>query len=442
MSPRVASALSATRRDGVRWCKDDAGVTWDPSDLVRRVINVLGVAARMLATIDQASSANEPDLNTAQSIEVMLRDKIVAETAMVLLCADRIADRDPHIRQLADALANRLQPLARHKDIISALCLDPGRAWDDSVAHILLSRLGYPDLNLDELLSECLALATDLGPERLPHRQLEQGWLARMRTSAAVSTRNERAILANSMLGRPLDTLGSNRLDIYAFTHSVMYATDFGDRRPRLPRRLANITADADAALAIALDSDDLDLAAEVLLVWPMLRLPWTATAAFGFRLLARVVDELGFLPGATFDSAHYALLSGGAQQRYALTTSYHATYVLGFLCSAALRAGRVSPAVLSSFRRSRGAAAALICLAGAAVSKPCWQKQFDALVPNDQDALAPLVLTAVLRGARARGDLRSVQRALAIALEYDLLYLPATIQAASLLRRGRFVAP
>jgi hypothetical protein len=96
------------------------------------------------------------------------------------------------------------------------------------------------------------------------------------------------------MLGRPLDALGSTRFDVYAFTHAVMYATDLGTRRARLPRRFRDIKADAIAALAYSLDTADHDLTAEVLLTWPMLGLGWNPAATFAFRLLADAEDELG----------------------------------------------------------------------------------------------------------------------------------------------------
>ena len=64
------------------------------------------------------------------------------------------------------------------------------------------------------------------------------------------------------MLGRPMDALGSARLDIYAFTHAVMYASDLGERRIALPRPSPAIAADAEAALAYSLDSNDFDLTA------------------------------------------------------------------------------------------------------------------------------------------------------------------------------------
>lgn len=235
-----------------------------------------------------------------------------------------------------------------------------------------------------------------------------------------------------------MDALGSARLDIYAFTHAVMYASDLGGRRITLPRRSAAIAADADAALAYSLDSNDFDLAAEVLLTWPMLGLAWRPAAIFAFRVLASVEDSIGFLPGLTFDRSRYQALSGDERSRFVLATSYHPAYIMGFLCAVALRHGRCPPAAVPPARRSRGAGAAILRLVNTDGPKPCWREPFCALAPRQQDSVAPLVLATVLRRARTAGNLALVREALEVALAHDLIDGPAPTQAAALLRRGQ----
>ena len=120
--------------------------------------------------------------------------------------------------------------------LVTKMCLVPfawipGMARDHAFAHLLLSRLGYPDPSIDQLLSESLAIGANFGPARLPHHQLEQEWLAHIWSVGEAPARRDLQLVATSMLGRPLDALGCGRLDIYEFTHAVMYASDFGARR-------------------------------------------------------------------------------------------------------------------------------------------------------------------------------------------------------------------
>jgi hypothetical protein len=239
------------------------------------------------------------------------------------------------------------------------------------------------------------------------------------------------------MLGRPLDALAASRFDIYAFTHALMYATDLGCRHAELPRSCDEIAADAEAALAFSLDTGDWDLTAELTMSWPLLRRPWSPTAIFAFGLLTAAEDEFGgFLPGASFDPSRFRSLAGSERCDYVLATSYHATYVLGFLCAAVLRGGAMPlPAVTGPTGTARGSGAAVEVHTD--LGNPRWKAAFLTLDPAQQDALAPLVLTVALRQARDAGDLARIARVIETALAHHLVDAPAPRQAVALLRRA-----
>ena len=258
----------------------------DRVDLRRRLLRALDLAESVLSSVD-------PPSPLAGIVE-----KVVAETAMLLLCASAIADDHPGIAKGVHHVARRLAPLARSDAVLATLCLQPALARDVALAHAALSRLGHPDSVVDAMLTAALAAAGGAGPERPPHRQLEQEWIARLWPAAATGLRRVPGLAAQSMLGRPVDALTSTRDDLYAFTHAVMYLTDLGSRQVNLPRCHADITADAEAGLALSVDTDDYDLTAELLLSWTMLGLRWTPAAVFAFQCVAGVADDVGFLPG------------------------------------------------------------------------------------------------------------------------------------------------
>jgi len=413
---------------------------WDTKDLVRRVVDALDLARR---TIRAYVEGNVPDagvVDPAFGPDSRLLPKVVAETAMLLLAAAPLRILDERIRVYVEEIARRLVPLSRGHEALAGICLDPGRAREHAVAHLLLSRLGIVDLRVDALLASIEATDGAYGPERMPHRRLELEWLKRVWPVGDPPTRAASRLLSDSALGRPLDALGSTRLDIYAFTHAVMYASDLGARRFTMRRRPSEIAADAESALAHGLDHMDFDLSAEVLATWPMLRLPWSAGATFAFRLLADASDELGFLPGPRFDRSVYVALPEPTRSRYAISTSYHTAYVMAFLCAAALAPGRAPPASVPSARRLRGTAAAVLTLMDAQGTTAWWRRTFAGLSPRQQDGLAPLLLAMVLRRARAMGDLTRVRAALELALRHgrELCGGPAVRQAATLLARGK----
>jgi hypothetical protein len=411
---------------------------WDHADLVRRVVDVLDLALRMVRSVAEPSSprlAATPDLAVG-----LLREKVVSETAMLLLCVEPRCGLDARIRERFETIGALLAPLARHDDVVAAIRLDPARARDHAIGHIILSHLGYPDPGFDALLERTPAMSTNLGSERLPHRVLEQAWLARLCDIVESPTRRTSALVADSMLGRPMDTLGSTRDDVSAFTQAVRYASDFGRRQIVAPRSHAAIVADADAALAYSLDANDFDLTAEVLLTWPMLGLAWSPAATFAFSILANLQDSLGFLPGLVWGETRYLPPTAADRSRSALTTSCHSTYVMGFLCAAALAPGCEPPAAVRPARHGRGATAALLALIGGEGLESCWVAPLGALPPDQQDSVAPLLLGIVLRRAGTRGNVKLLRAALQVALAFDLIDGPAPSQAAALLRRTQAI--
>ena len=245
-------------------------------------------------------------------------------------------------------------------------------------------------------------------------------------------------MLLCSMLGRPLDALRSSRMDVYGLTHAVMYASDFGCRRPKLTRSASAIRADADTALAIAAHLADWDLLAEALLAWPMLGLSWGASAAFALDLLARVQRKDGFLPGHSFDPLHYDLLEQDQKLQYLYTTSYHASYVMGMLCAVTLREQRFPTGCETVPKKYRNASIALCSLIRTCAKPRLWLDEIEALLPAVHwDSLAPLLLVIILREASAEGDLRTLRCALEIAVDHNLASQPVAVQAAGLLSRA-----
>jgi hypothetical protein len=411
---------------------------WDHADLVRRVLDVLDLALRMVRSVAETSS---PRLAAPPNPAVgLLREKVVSETAMLLLCVEPRCGHDVRIRERFETIGALLAPLARHADVMAAICQDPEQARDHAVGHIILSHLGYPDPGFDALLERTLATSPNLRPERLPHRALEQAWLARLCDIVASPTRRTSALVADSMLGRPMDALGSTRVDISAFTQAVIYASDFGRRQIVAPRSHAAIVADADAALAYSLDANDFDLTAEVLLTWPMLGLEWSPAATFAFSILANLQDALGSLPGLVCGETRYHPPTAADPWSSALTTSCHGTFVMGFLCAAALAPGCEPPAAVTAAGGGGRSTAALLALIGGEGLESCWVAPLRALAPDQQDSVAQLLLGIVLRRAGTRSNVKLVRAALQVALAFDLIDGPAPSQAAALLRRTQAI--
>jgi hypothetical protein len=361
--------------------------------------------------------------------------KVVAEAAMLLRCAAFLADTDAQIARTIGAVARQLIPVARGDSLLVALCRQPALALDHAAAHIHLTGLGHRDACVDRLLAEINEGERVGGPERLPNHELEHQWLSQIWTGIDGDAPLE--LIARTCVARPLDALGSTIPELYAFTHVVLHASDMGRRRPRWPRSEDEIAADAEAALAAALDTDNLDLLAELLWTWPMLGIPWSPAATFGFALLASAQDVHGFLPGPGWSADDAAQLPGWRRDEYMLRTSYHATVVMGFLCAAALRHDREPPATVGARPGSKGAVDVLLALVPTTRASVRWRSALLELDADRRESLAELVLSIGMRRAWVAQDLELVRRYLDAWLHFDLVAQPSVQQGLGLLRRA-----
>ncbi|MCU1257550.1 MAG: hypothetical protein JWO80_435 [Bryobacterales bacterium] len=401
---------------------------WDNEDLERRLCHALDIAKRAVEQL-AATGYTDPEANQDR----IRPEKVISETAVLLVAASTAASRDG-VKARIQHVACLLMPHARSQRILLALCLEPALALDYATAHICLARLGYPDAAFDALLRQALQSQAHRGRERVPHRMLEQHWLMHA-LSGSWNSRTS-AVMRSSVLNCPMDLVGGSRDDVYAFTHAIMYATDFNIHPRRLPRPRAAILAEAEAALARCLDEQDYDLGGEVLLAWPLTGVSWSPPSAFGFRVLARVEDQAGFLPAPSTRIERLTQLHGGDRSNYLVATAYHTIYVMGLLCAAALQPGRTPPCNIPSRFAVPGSAGRLLEILDADGHTAHWREQFDQLRLPERDALAGFLMNVGLRRAITRRDFDGVARLLRTGHGLGLTGTPAASQTAEMLNR------
>lgn len=271
-------------------------------------------------------------------------EKVVAESAMLAHVAARAGSAGA-VRQRVEALAAQLAPLARSPRVLADLALEPGRAFTYAVPHVLLTGLGHADEEFDRFLRTSCERALATWRDLPPSAELERAWISRLWGWTEAGSQR----LAGPHFGRLPSICGGGREDAYAFTHQLFYLTDFGERpQIRLSCSQEDLLARVEGLLLRFLDAEDYDLVGELLMTWPELGARWTPTAAFAFRVLARVEDDVGVLPCGNADAERLGRLTGPDRARYARATGYHTAFVMGFLCAAALRSGAQPPTVIS----------------------------------------------------------------------------------------------
>jgi hypothetical protein len=405
--------------------------SWDRCDLARRLCRVLDIAAK---SVERLGSTGYTDpIEPANSLP---SEKLIAETAVLLVAISAVPAAEP-IADRADRLARALTPHARSARMRLGLCLRPALAWDYGLAHICLQRLGYADAAFDRLLQRSVRAQASGGRERVPHRMLEIEWMRRMASGDRPADAPERSpALLQSVLNNPMDLFGGTRDDVYAFTHALMYIADFNGRPVPLPRARTTVLAEAAAGLARSLDEEDYDVGGELLLAWPLTGAFWDPAAAFGFRVLADVEDQVGFLPAAATRLDRMNAMAGEARRDYLTATAYHTAYVMGLLCAAALRHGRALPRRIPTANAVPGSAAAVLPFLDDGGRRRHWQDTLDRLTVPERDAISGFLLTIALHRRVAANDFTAVAELLAKAVSLGLADTPAIVQAAELLDR------
>lgn len=403
-------------------------VDWNKEDLRRRLchaLNVAELAVKRLA-VHGYTDKDEPG-------NCVRPEKVISETAFLLFVAGR-AGHSEEISARIHSVAQLLISHARSARMLLGVCLEPALSLDYAQAHICLKRLGYPDRDCDELLRLSELSQSHAGRERTPHRLLEQEWLR----EDTANEKNQRIslIARKSILNWPMDLFCGSREDLYAFTHALMYVTDFNVCPGRLPRRRSAILAEAEAGLARCLDEEDYDLAGEILLAWPLTGKSWSTASLFGLRVLAGVEDQAGFLPAPSTRLATLNRLEGDDRLDYLVATAYHTIYVMGLLCAVALQDGRTPPATLPTMGGFPGCSDWLLQVIDADGKKTHWREEINLLNQAERDALAGFLFNVAIRRKIAARDFLGVHELLGKAYELGLANTPSSSQAAEMLGR------
>lgn len=443
VSPTPGTAQRAGRLPGLTAVEPGSR-----ADLLRRVHQALQLTGHAMhaAVLQDEQDRKPPQAPSAappgpDGVRPLVLAKVMAEAAMLMRCAGFLRDEDASVAVAIDRLARQVAPHARSEAVLARLCQEPYRAIEHAAAHVYLCDIGHGDDAFDRFLQELLDAEPIGGAERLPNHALECHWLGQVRTRMAGAADIDAALLARTCVALPLDVLASSTLDLYAFTHVVLYASDMGGRAVAWPRAVDEIAAEAEAALAAALDADNFDLAAELLWTWPMLGLCWSPAARFAFEVLAAAQDEHGFLPGPQYSPPQPGAPPAAAHDDFVLRTSYHATLAMGMLCAAALRPGRAPVPPPAGATAAAACVDRLLPLLPAVPRTPRWLDAQAGLERGRRRQLAPFVLTLVFRRAAAAHDLPRLRDGLAAALGCDLTAGPAVRQALSLLRRATALA-
>jgi hypothetical protein len=271
--------------------------------------------------------------------------------------------------------------------------------------------------------------------ERLPNHALEVHWLQRKWSGRSYDDLDE--LLARTCLGSPLDLLGCSTADLYALTHVILYGSDFGSREIAWPRPAQEVLEDIDCAVALALDAENFDLTAELLWSYPMLDLPWTASAGLGLQVLLTEQNSHGFLPGPDFAANDYATLDTRLTAEYVARTSYHSTLALGIL-STVLMHKQYSICGFEWLEETDPIPSERSAIVR---TERAWERVSRKLVDQQQEKFRAFRHIVALRRACSACDLVLIKRTFESAIDSIELEMNVSKQALALLRRAALIS-
>ncbi|WP_310530052.1 DUF6895 family protein [Nocardioides sp.] len=402
-----------------------AVAVWSAADLERRVIGALDFAAAVVSDFGETGYADavRPALGFGP-------EKVVAEAAMLAYVAHDVS-ASKALRDRVDALARRLEPLVRSPRALADMALNPDQVFRRTVPHVLLTVLGHRDDAFDDFAGhQCarvLSHAVDQPATVLAERRWITGvWGRQLPTVGDAES--------GTVLTHPFDLLVGSREDPYGLTHLLFYLTNFGRAATaEVGRHHDAILTDVEALVIRYLDHGDYDLVGELLMAWPLLRQEWSPVAAFAFRVLAHVEDEVGVLPCGNVDSERLATLAGAERTRYARAASYHTALVMGFLCAVGLRGDSAPPAVLVGPEYPDDAWQTLRSMIED--HRGDWLPVFDRCGEAEKRTMAPMLCGLVITQALRQQNFAAIHEALDAARRFALAPHPLQTAATDLLR-------
>jgi hypothetical protein len=214
-----------------------------------------------------------------------------------------------------------------------------------------------------------------------------------------------------------------------------MYVCGFDGHPNPLPRDKANILAEAESMLARCLDDQDYDLAAEILLAWPLTETPWSETASFAFHVLRQIEDKVGFLPSGSTRVKQLRNLEGLERKKYFLGTSYHTIYVMGLLCAVSLGAENAPAAPNPGETPIPGQVDHFLPYLNQN-EHPHWLDEFEALPNHEKSTLTKFIFEVALFRNIGNKNYSAVYELLGKAMDQNIADTPIAGQAAGLLDR------
>ncbi len=285
----------------------------------RRAVETRAVAwlAARRGLIDPAEAATG---------RVLFARKALIETAFLVGLRARL-DPEPLDGHYA-ALLDQVEEIAARPSYRELIARDEAALLLYAGTYAALRLCGRDDPEFRQLLTQAAAGGYATVFERIPYRQLDL-----LHTLELCGVRHSLPamdeVLPFTLLCNKPNVVKLADRDIYAITHTIFYATDFGLREPRWPRGFVPGEAVEllEALLVLTLDQGNADLVGELLCCLLCLGVRESEEARRAWEFLAAAQEAEGRVNGPP-GVVHPGLADGDEAYRH-WATGYHTTIVV-----------------------------------------------------------------------------------------------------------------
>ena len=266
------------------------------------------------------------------------KDKLIAETALYIFIIKRTLQGTEYNNLLAtcDKIASNLIPYVlnqRNKIIIHK---NPQLCFTFSLLYICLKDYWCQDDEYSHLLKRISALDKFNIFERLPFRQLDIMWVYNVNRGKSINLNT----FKNSIIKLGTHPIYMERSDAYAFTHSIMYLTDFGKNynfihQSKFKIDIYNVLC---ASINWYLFVKDYDILAEMLISYFYCNFEINERVLIALGTMIDHWENFSYLPGPNYKQKTYEGLEEHLKKPYYFQHLYHTCYVFGLCLSAYIK--------------------------------------------------------------------------------------------------------
>lgn len=284
----------------------------------RRAVETRAVAwlAARRTLIDPAEAATD---------RVLFARKALIETAFLVGLRSRL-DPEPLDGDYS-ALLDQVEEIAARPSYRELIARDEAALLLYAGTYAALRLCGREDPEFRQLITQAAAGGYAAVFERIPYRQLDLLHTLELCGVAHALPAMDEVLPFTLLCNRP-NVLKLTDRDIYAITHTIFYATDFGLREPRWPRDFDPAAAVEllEALLVLTLGQENADLVGELLCCLLCLGVRDSDEARRAWEFLMAVQEADGRVNGPP-GVVHPGLADGDDAYRH-WATGYHTTIV------------------------------------------------------------------------------------------------------------------